>query len=72
VAQSLDQPKEAALLVLLDIQQLPQTMPAELDGIRLRYMRLQRFHVTRSLEANGPTPPSCAVAGTSALSWKAR
>jgi hypothetical protein len=72
VAQSLDQPKEAALLVLLDIQQLPQTMPAVLDGVRLRYMRLQRFHVTRSLEANGPTPPSCAVAGTSALAWKAR
>jgi hypothetical protein len=36
-------------------------MPATLGGLRVRYMKLNRFHVTRSKYA-GPHPaPSCAL-----------
>lgn len=68
VAQSLDNPRDPALLVLFDPNLTPRAMPATLGGLRVRYMKLHRFHVTRSKYA-GPNPaPSCAIkkmAGTS-------
>lgn len=68
VAESLDNPHGPALLVLVDPNLAPHAMPATLGGLRVRYMRLHRFHVTRSKYA-GPNPaPSCAIkkmAGTS-------
>ena len=61
VAQSLDNPQDPALLVLLDPRIAPRAMPATIGGLRVRYMRLHRFHVTRSKYA-GPNPaPSCAL-----------
>jgi hypothetical protein len=61
VAQSLDNPRNAALLVLVDPGIAPREMPALLGGLRVRYMKLHRFHVTRSKYA-GPNPaPSCAI-----------
>jgi len=61
VAQSLDNPQDPALLVLVDPRIAPRAMPATIGGLRVRYMRLHRFHVTRSKYA-GPNPaPSCAL-----------
>lgn len=53
VTDSRDNPAEAALLVLVDINRKPQSMPATLDGLRVRYMRLHRFHTTLSRWATG-------------------
>lgn len=61
VGQSLDDPAEAALLVLVDPEMSPRAMPAMLDGLRVRYMRIHRFHVTKSKYAGVNAAPSCAI-----------
>jgi hypothetical protein len=61
VAQSHDNPMEAALLVLVDINRSPKTMPATLGGLRVRYMHLHRFHVTKSKYAGKRPVSSCAL-----------
>ena len=48
VGQSLDNPKEAALVVYVDRNQVPATLPATIDGLRVRYIIMERLHVTRS------------------------
>ncbi|HZD50538.1 MAG TPA: hypothetical protein VE178_17475 [Silvibacterium sp.] len=63
VTQSHDNPADPALLVLVDIGGTPKSMPAVLGGLRVRYMRLHRFHVTQS-KYSGPHPvSSCALEG---------
>src|SRR6202012_466599 len=42
VTQSYDNPAEAALLVLVDLTKTPQSMPASLGGLRIRYIRVNR------------------------------
>lgn len=61
VAQSLDDPQQPAILVLVDPDTASQTMPATLGGLRVRYMKLHRFHVTRSKYAGANAAPSCAL-----------
>lgn len=63
VAQSRDNPSEPALLVLVDIARTPQSMPAMLGGLRVRYMRLHRFHVTQSKYSGAHPASSCALKG---------
>jgi len=48
VGQSLDNPKEAALIVYVDRKQLPAQLPSTLGGLRTRYIVMDRLHVTRS------------------------
>ena len=48
VTQSYDNPAEAALLVLVDLTKTPRSMPDVVGGLRLRYVRINRLHVTRS------------------------
>ena len=48
VTESYDNPAEAALLVLVDLTRTPQSMPATVGGLRVRYVRVNRLHVTRS------------------------
>jgi hypothetical protein len=48
VTQSYDNPAEAALLVLVDLRKTPASMPDVAGGLRIRYMRVNRLHVTRS------------------------
>ena len=48
VGQSLDNPREAALVVYVDRQRLPPQLPATVDGLRTRYVVMDRLHVTRS------------------------
>ncbi len=55
VTQSYDNPAEAALLVLVDLTKTPQSTPDVVGGLRVRYMRINRLHVTRSkLSAAAP------------------
>jgi hypothetical protein len=48
VGQSLDNPREAALVIFVDKRQVPATLPATLSGLRTRYVIMDRLHVTRS------------------------
>ena len=63
VTQSLDNPSEAALLVLVDIGRNAQSMPATLGGLRVRYLRLHRFHTTRARDAEGNPGTACSLKG---------
>lgn len=69
VATSLDRPTEPALLVLVELGQVPRHMPATIDGLRVRYMNLQRFHVTRTRNETRPRLSSCALRRE--LGWQA-
>jgi hypothetical protein len=48
VGQSLDNPKEAALVVYVDRKRIPADLPATIDGLRARYIVMDRLHVTRA------------------------
>ena len=61
VTQSYDNPAEAALLVLVDVRKTPQSMPDLVGGLRVRYLRINRLHVTRSRSASRARPTSCEL-----------
>jgi hypothetical protein len=61
VTQSLDNPAEAALLVLVDPKKTPASMPDTIGGLRVRYLKINRLHVTRSRFSNGARPTSCQL-----------
>jgi hypothetical protein len=61
VTQSYDNPAEAALLVLVDLTKTPQSMPDLAGGLRVRYMRVNRLHITRSKFAPATQAPRCAI-----------
>ncbi len=63
VAQSRDNPADPALLVLIDIGRAPRSMPDTLGGLRIRYLRLHRFHVTQSKNSGAHPASSCALKG---------
>ena len=48
VGQSLDDPREAALVLYVDRDKVPATLPATIDGLRTRYVIMERLHVTRA------------------------
>ena len=48
VGQSFDNPKEAALVIYVDRKQVPATLPPTINGLRTRYIIMDRLHVTRS------------------------
>lgn len=72
VTKSLDRPTQPALLVLVELGQVPRHMPATIHGIRVRYMNLQRFHVTRARSALRPQLSSCALRQQMESTWIAR
>jgi hypothetical protein len=51
VGQSLDNPKEAALVLYVDRSRIPAELPQSISGIRTRYVVMSRLHVTRSFAA---------------------
>jgi hypothetical protein len=61
VTQSYDNPAEAALLVLVDLTKTPRSTPDVVGGLRIRYMRINRLHVTRSKLAPVQQSPRCAI-----------
>jgi hypothetical protein len=48
VGQSLDNPREAALVIYVERNKAPAQLPATIDGLRTRYVLMDRLHVTRS------------------------
>jgi hypothetical protein len=48
VGQSLDNPQEASLVIYVDRRQVPATLPPVINGLRTRYVVMDRLHVTRS------------------------
>ena len=48
VGQSLDNPKEAALVIYVDRRKVPAQLPVTVDGLRTRFVVMDRLHVTRS------------------------
>ncbi len=48
VGQSLDNPREPALVIYVDRKHVPQQLPQSVDGLRTRYVVMDRLHVTRS------------------------
>jgi hypothetical protein len=63
VTQSRDNPAEAALLVLVDIGRNPQSMPATIGGLRVRYLHLHRFHTTRARDTEPHRTNACSLKG---------
>ncbi|MGA3082008.1 MAG: hypothetical protein ABSD44_11565, partial [Terracidiphilus sp.] len=59
VGQSLDNPREAALIVYVDRNRLPAQLPATVDGLRTRFVVMDRLHVTRSYAAAAPSRLHC-------------
>jgi hypothetical protein len=51
VGQSLDSPKEAALVIYVDRKRVPAQLPATVGGLRTHYVFMDRMHVTRSYAA---------------------
>ena len=51
VGQSLDNPREAALVIYVDRKAIPAVLPPVLNGLRTRYIVMDRLHVTRSYAA---------------------
>jgi hypothetical protein len=48
VGQSFDNPQEAALVIYVDRKNVPAQLPATINGMRTRYIIMDRLHVTRS------------------------
>jgi hypothetical protein len=59
VGQSLDNPKEAALIVYVDRKQLPAELPPAINGLRARYIVMDRLHVTQSYATPAPSKLHC-------------
>jgi hypothetical protein len=51
VGQSLDNPRDAALVIYVDRKLLPAQLPQTMGGLRTRYIVMDRLHVTRSYAA---------------------
>ncbi len=51
VGQSLDNPREAALIIYVDRKLLPTRLPQSVGSLRTRYVVMDRLHVTRSYSA---------------------
>jgi hypothetical protein len=60
VGQSLDHPKEAALVVYIDRNRLPSQLPPIVAGLRVRYVIMDRLHVTRSYAVPWQSQSHCA------------
>lgn len=48
VGQSLDNPRESALVIYVDRARIPHTLAQTISGVRTRYIVMDRLHVTRS------------------------
>jgi hypothetical protein len=64
VSQSLDNPAEAALVVYVDRRNQPSSLPATINGLRTRYVVMDRFHVSRSYATEVQSPRHCRTRTT--------
>ena len=68
VGQSLDNPREAALVIYVDRRSVPAQLPASIDGLRTRYVVMDRLHVTRSYATAVQSRSHCMPHSTAGLS----
>jgi hypothetical protein len=61
VGQSLDNPAEAAMVIYVDRKMVPSQLPLTVNGLRTRYVVMDRLHVTRSYATPVPTRSHCMV-----------
>ena len=59
IGQSLDNPREAALVIYVDREHLPAQLPSTISGLRTRYVVMNRLHVTRAYAAAFPAAHHC-------------
>lgn len=59
VGQSLDNPREPALVIYVDRHRMPAHLPVTIDGLRTRYVVMDRLHVTRSYAVTNASTPHC-------------
>ena len=59
VGQSLDDPREAALVVFVDRRAIPAQLPPVMDGLRVHYVIMDRLHVTRAYAAGLQSRSRC-------------
>jgi len=59
VGQSLDDPRETALVIYIDREHTPAQLPTTMMGLRTRYVVMNRLHVTRSYTAAFPAAHHC-------------
>ncbi len=65
VGQSLDDPKEAALVIYVDRRNVPAQLPATINGLRTRYVIMDRLHVTRSYASPIQSRSRCSLGSAS-------
>ena len=65
VGRSLDNPKDAALVIYVDRKQVPEQLPGTVEGVRTRYVVMDRLHVTRSYATPFASKTHCAPHGVS-------
>jgi hypothetical protein len=61
VGQSYDDPTQPALVIFVDRNQIPATLPATIGGLRTRYVVMNRLHVTRAYASPIPMRSRCAL-----------
>jgi hypothetical protein len=59
VGHSLDNPREAALVIYVDRNRIPPHLPSTVAGLRTRYVVMDRLHVTRSYSATSESGRHC-------------
>jgi hypothetical protein len=59
VGQSIDNPREAALIIYVDRRHIPPQLPESIAGLRTRYLIMSRLHVTRAYNAPDRPAPHC-------------
>lgn len=61
VGQSYDDPTQPALVIFVDRNHVPATLPPTIGGLRTRYIIMSRLHVTRAYLAPTPTRSRCML-----------
>jgi hypothetical protein len=69
VGRSLDDARQAALVVFVDRRHLPATLPVTLAGLRTRYVIMDRLHVTRSYAVTASPARHCSAARYESRTW---
>jgi hypothetical protein len=59
VGQSLDNPREAALVIYVDRRRAPAELPESFGGVRARYILMDKMHVTQSYAKSGVGARRC-------------
>lgn len=62
VGRSIDNPRDAALVLYVDRRRVPADLPRSVNGVRTRVVFMDRLHVTRSFSAPSAPAARCEAA----------